>query len=192
MLEIEIKYALPHLESVRELLIQLGAECVGTQLEDDTYLKPPDRDFAQTDEALRLRLIGDQLMVTYKGPRRSGITKSRQEIELPLLTTLSEALEFFQALRYQVVATIHKEREIFQLNRDGFTIHACLDCVRGLGDFIELEVLASEEQETRIQPLLNQLSQQLHLSRMEPRSYLEMLLLLNPAGESRFVNGSAA
>ena len=44
----------------------------------------PCRDFAQTDEALRIRTVGDTSFVTYKGPKLDATTKTRRELELPL------------------------------------------------------------------------------------------------------------
>ena len=50
---------------------------------EDIYLNHPARDFAETNEAFRIRRISDENRITYKGPRRSGPTKTREEIEIP-------------------------------------------------------------------------------------------------------------
>ena len=52
--------------------------------EADHYFNAPDRDFARTDEAFRLRRIGAANFVTYKGPKRDAQRKMRTEIEVPL------------------------------------------------------------------------------------------------------------
>ena len=52
--------------------------------QEDIYLSHPSRDFRVTNEALRIRRIGDENRITYKGPRLSGPTKTREEIEISL------------------------------------------------------------------------------------------------------------
>ena len=42
------------------------------------------RDFAQTDEALRIRQVSGANQITYKGPKIDEATKTRREIEIPL------------------------------------------------------------------------------------------------------------
>src|SRR3954463_7377354 len=81
--EVEVKYrAVDHDDLVRRLL-QMGATSSGAMDQEDTYLSHPARDFAQTNEAFRIRRLGDENRITYKGPRRSGPTKTREEIEIP-------------------------------------------------------------------------------------------------------------
>ena len=50
----------------------------------DRYFAHPSRDFARTDEALRLRRIGEFNFITYKGPKLDATTKTRREIEIGL------------------------------------------------------------------------------------------------------------
>ena len=47
----------------------------------DRYFAHPCRDFARTDEALRLRRDGDDVAITWKGPRIDAATKTRRESE---------------------------------------------------------------------------------------------------------------
>ena len=47
----------------------------------DTYFSHPARDFAATDEALRIRSIDQENFVTYKGPKLDATTKTRREID---------------------------------------------------------------------------------------------------------------
>ena len=77
MLEVEAKYRLPDPTAVESRLREWGAVLVADHAEADHYLNAPDRDFARTDEALRLRRIGEQNFLTYKGPRRDATSKTR-------------------------------------------------------------------------------------------------------------------
>ena len=54
-LEIEIKVKVPSLDPIRKKLLANGAELIADQVEHDLYYNAPHRDFAVTDEALRIR-----------------------------------------------------------------------------------------------------------------------------------------
>ena len=77
--EVEIKFRAADLEALGRRLLSLGAEPIGTSEQEDLYLAHPSRDFASTDEALRLRRVGDMNRITYKGPKLGGPTKTREE-----------------------------------------------------------------------------------------------------------------
>ena len=82
--EVEQKFPVADMRAIREGLAALGAEVAAPQEEVDLYFAHPVRDFAATDEALRLRQKGPQNRITYKGPKIDTTTKTRREIELPL------------------------------------------------------------------------------------------------------------
>src|SRR6476619_4596033 len=81
--------------------------------QSDQYFAHPCRDFATTDEALRIRVVGDQSFVTYKGPKIDKTTKTRQEIELPLDPADRDGSRFaslLAALGFTPVAVARKRR----------------------------------------------------------------------------------
>lgn len=188
MLEVEAKFPLPDATIVEARLIALGAILVADHLEVDRYLNAPDRDFSRTDEALRLRSIGDENILTYKGPRRDATSKTRTEAEVacPLGTTSAEAfLELFRHLGYRATAIVRKRRKIYEWKRDGFTMHACLDDVESVGQFIELEIVAEESEYAAARETVFLVAKELALGPTETRSYLEQLLghTVRPGGE---------
>src|SRR5579883_1372511 len=77
--EVEVKYRSADHDQLRRLLLELGAREDAPVDQEDVYLRHPSRDFAQTHEALRLRHIGAENRITYKGPRFPGPTKTREE-----------------------------------------------------------------------------------------------------------------
>jgi hypothetical protein len=77
---------------------RLGGRSADTVTQVDQYFNHPARDFAQTDEALRLRRVGEVNFITYKGPKLDAITKSRHEIELPLPSGDAAATGFAELL----------------------------------------------------------------------------------------------
>jgi adenylate cyclase, class 2 len=179
MLEVEAKYRLTDAPAVEARLRDWGATLVADHAEADHYLNAPDRDFARTDEALRLRRIGERTFLTYKGPRHDATSKTRTEVEVscpPGDGPAEEFLKLFRHLGYRPVAVVRKRRRIFEWTRDGFVMHACLDDVDGVGQFIELEIVADESRLEVARATVFRTAAELGLGPSEPRSYLEQLL----------------
>ncbi len=179
MLEIEQKF---HTDNWADLLITLknwGANPTANHRETDRYFNAPDRDFAQTDEVLRLRTIGSQSILTYKGPKRNGPIKTRKEIELPLAVHESseqDAVDWILALGYRPVAIVGKSRAIHSFVRDQLTVNICFDEVDNVGRFVEVEVVAEEADATAAAALVATVANELGLHTPEPRAYLKMTL----------------
>ena len=179
MLEVEVKYAGADFAALERRLREWGAREDPPRSDADHYFNAPDRDFAVTDEALRLRRIGDRNFVTYKGPKRDAQTKTRTEIEVPFAPGGQAAEDFARLLvqlRYRPVAVVRKARRLFHLRRGDFALEVTLDDVEEVGRFAELEIQAPEEQLDAARNVLLQTAAELGLSANERRSYLELLL----------------
>jgi adenylate cyclase class 2 len=178
MLEVELKFPVPDHDALAEKLRQLGGVAGPPIAEVDHYVNAPDRDFAHTDEALRLRRIGPANRVTYKGPKLDTQTKTRTEVEVALADgdqPAADLLRLLTLLGYRPTAEVRKRRQIWHLHRAGFDVQVCLDDVAGLGRFAELEIIAAPEQLDAARAVLLQLAGDLGLSGSERRSYLQML-----------------
>ncbi len=179
MLEVEVKYAGADFAALERQLRQWGASEDPPRTDADHYFNAPDRDFAATDEALRLRRIGEGNFVTYKGPKRDALTKTRTEIEVALAPGDAAAADFGRLLvhlGYRPVAVVRKARRLFHLRRDGFALEVTLDDVEGVGRFAELEIQAPEEQLDAARDVVLRTAADLGLTAGERRSYLELLL----------------
>lgn len=179
MLEVEMKFPAPDSAELERRLAGCAARLHETVHEADHYHNAPDRDFARTDEALRLRRIGPANFVTYKGPKRDTLTKTRTEIEVPLAEGDHAAEDFLKllgSLGYRPVAVVRKERRIYTLERGGYHVEVCLDNVESVGRFAEVEIMAPEEELPKARQVLMDLAAELGLSGSERRSYLELLL----------------
>ncbi|QSG14591.1 class IV adenylate cyclase [Halapricum desulfuricans] len=137
MYEVELKLRADH-DRVRERLEALAAERVQSLTQADTYYDAPHRDFAATDEAVRVReetRDGDRVTrITYKGPKIEAESKTREELE----TTVGDGetvRELFESLGFEPVATVRKDREYFTVS--GLTV--TLDTVEDVGEFVEVE-----------------------------------------------------
>jgi adenylate cyclase class 2 len=179
MLEVEIRYRYADRPALVARLQGLGGTLAETRTDVDQYFNAPDRDLKATDEAFRLRRVGEQNCLTYKGPKRDAETKTRTEIEVPLADgadAAAGATAILLALRYRPVVVVRKARQVYRFTRGGFAMEACLDDVERVGSFIELEILAEEDRYEPAKAVLMQTAAELGLTEKETRSYLGMVL----------------
>jgi adenylate cyclase class 2 len=187
--EVELKFPLVNVAAVEKALGRLSATVRPPIDQADLYFAHPSRDFALTDEALRLRREGDAVAITWKGPRLGQEAKTRREIELPLAgivaaagaeATLAAWGELLEALGFRRVWEVLKRRRRSEVSWQGSTIEVAIDTVTGLGDFLELEILASAAEIPLALASLQSLAAEIGLGQPERRSYLEMLLAARP------------
>ena len=153
MYEVEVKVEAEH-GPVRERLDEIGAEPLGSVHQHDTYYDHPVRDFAETDEALRLRResstgdaeagstavdVSTVATLTYKGPLVDDASKTREEVETG--ADDPESMDaILRAVGFEAAVEVEKERERFAT--DGYVV--ALDSVAGLGEFVEVEAEGEE------------------------------------------------
>ena len=177
--EVELKFRAADLTAFSRKLAERNCAVLPAHAESDLYFAHPARDFARTDEALRLRRKGEENFITYKGPKIDAATKTRREIELPLGSG-AEAFQSWKALLEAVgfrgVAEVRKSRRKAAIPWQGRTVEASLDDVEGVGAFVELELVVDESDLEAAKACILSLAQSLDLTQSERRSYLEMLL----------------
>jgi len=167
MYEVEVKVPADH-DAVRERLAEAGATAEGTVAQADTYFDAPHREFAETDEAFRVRRVatateafdqragdvpdivdaildGDagtdaEARVTYKGPLVEAESKTREEFETGVEGG-AEMREILERLGFEPAAVVRKVRERYRL--DDFTV--LLDAVEGVGEYVEIETEVESE-----------------------------------------------
>lgn len=148
MIEVEVKAHAPNLDEIEEKIVQIGACRVREEYQEDVYFNAPHRDFAQTDEALRIRKIksgnSEEIYITYKGAKMDKISKTRKEIEVAVEDPLKVA-DIFQNLSFRPVATVRKNRIIYTMGELIIT----LDEVQGVGSFVEIEKETEEGEDTK-------------------------------------------
>jgi len=135
-------------DRVREALEAADADRLGTVTQVDTYYDHPVREFAETDEALRVRREshnGDaESVLTYKGPLVEAASKTRREVE----TGVEDADDLdaiLESVGFEATATVRKERTRYEL--EGYTVS--LDTVSGLDEFVEVETEAETVEPAR-------------------------------------------
>ncbi|MEM1305123.1 MAG: class IV adenylate cyclase [Planctomycetota bacterium] len=177
MLEVELKFPITEASPLLTRLDALGAVAGDAVTQSDAYYNHPSRDFAVTDEALRIRMVGDDSRITYKGPRQGTLAKTRFEIELPLAEQTAEGwADVLTKLGFRHVATVTKRRAVYILERTGRRFEVSVDEVDRLGTFAEVETLAEPADREAAEQAVQELAADLGLTTVESRSYLELLL----------------
>ncbi len=179
MLEVEVRYRTSDRPGVISRLLALGAELAQDRIDIDQYFNAPNRDLKLTDEAFRLRRIGNTNCLTYKGPKRDTETKTREEIEIALGEGDEVAIDagrMLTALGFTPVVLVKKKRLVYRFTRGVFAMEACFDDVESVGPFVELEILAEEEHYEAAKAVLLQTAGELGLTEKETQSYLGMVL----------------
>ena len=159
MYEVEMKVRAGGVET-RAQLREAGASLSRVVFQEDTYYDAPHRDFAETDEALRMRReatlapdaptavegVMDALddgafdtRVTYKGPLVDDASKTREEFETGVADGETMA-RVFSELGFAPAATVAKRREFWALDDVTVTV----DDVADLGTFVEAETETDE------------------------------------------------
>jgi adenylate cyclase, class 2 len=177
--EVEQKFRVTDVQAIRSQLDALGVQWHEPIHQLDHYFNHPARDFGQTDEALRLRQVGEQNFITYKGPKIDATTKTRRELELPLPSGADIPRQFSElltALGFVAVAIVRKTRQPGSLAWSAHPVEVALDDVQDLGSFVELELSADDRNLDAAKAALASLAERVKLVASERRSYLELLL----------------
>ncbi len=146
MIEVEIKLPVKSIEEVKAVLLENGFHKDKHIREHDIYFDG-ERHIKDHGEALRIRETtnaetgGTAAQMNFKGQKMDRITMTRRELEMEIGCAeiginILKAIGFFP-----VIPEVVKDREMLVCN----DITACLDRVKGLGDFLELEILTEEE-----------------------------------------------
>lgn len=189
MYEVEQKFRVADPAALEAKLVGLAARFREPVEQVDRYFAHPCRDFVKTDEALRLRRVGDDVATTWKGPRIDSATKTRLELELGLApvpplpggprggqATLDRWTELLEALGFRRVRDVAKRRRAARVHWQGTEVEAALDRVAGIGDFLELELQAAEGELPLATACIESLARTLGCTEIERRSYLELVI----------------
>lgn len=156
-MEVEVKLKVAH-SNFLEMLDSIGLEyeIAGSYIQEDIYLDFNDCRLLLRDSALRVRLSGGSISITYKGPRRlENGEKIREELEafigsaecddilrrigIPLKCP-HDLMSLLESLRnFSVSERVRVKKVRTELRLKGFRQRIYLDRVEGLGEFVEIE-----------------------------------------------------
>ena len=176
MIEVEVKAKIRSFDEMRKRLDEINAVKVKTEHQEDRYFNSPVRDFAQTDEALRIRETKSEekhnLFITYKGPKIDAKSKTREEVEMGI-EDADKASKIFENLGFNEVRTVVKDREYYQYEN----YEISLDNVHGLEPYMEIEISLEDNSDySKAQESIFELFEKLGITDgFERTSYLELL-----------------
>ena len=176
MIEVEVKAKIDDFKEMEEKLENIGAAKSKTEFQEDIYFASPIVDFAQTDEALRIRTTNNDTFITYKGPKLNDKAKTRKEVEMTIENS-EKAADIFKEIGFMEVRTVRKNRQYYTY--ENFEIS--LDDVEGLNPYMEIEIaLDDSEDYSQAQDEIFKLFEKLGITDgFERTSYLELLENLN-------------
>ena len=161
MIEVEMKIKVNDKVKIEEKLLQHGFELGDMVSESDLYYDNTAHEMRINDKALRIRSCENltagsrESYLTFKGPKLDQISMTRKEVEIKI-DDENSGKEFLKALGYQLIAPVRKTRQYLYKGE----ITACIDQVENLGDFLELEIVTTEEErETALDTLVKLLNQ---------------------------------
>ena len=187
-IEVEIKLKIRDKNRLIESLRDVGFQQGDLVLESDVYYTSRHHDFEKLDEALRIRSIQNlstgekSSVITFKGAKTDKRSMTRKELE----TEVGDpkiAREILESIGFTPVPSVEKERQHFYMQK----ITACVDRVKNLGDYLELEKMVDvEEEKTEALQELEEVLQRLGYSMEDTTrtSYLSMLMKQKQITES--------
>ncbi|UUX91841.1 class IV adenylate cyclase [Methanoplanus endosymbiosus] len=169
--EVESKNRVESIDGIKQILEMNNAGYLGVSMQDDMYYNSLIRDYAKTDEALRIRNTGESAELTYKGPKvKTAGVKAREEYNV----TISSAVDMEKILTrtgFFISRGVQKRREEYSFM--GATI--ALDIVEGLGHFVEIEIISEDKDSAALE--INKIKEFLGIdSDNISTSYLEMII----------------
>ena len=154
-IELERSYILDEVEEKRiiEKIKQEKFKLVSEEVEEDTYFSDEDLYFVKNRICLRTRKINDNyLELTYK-PKSTEETEKygKKEVNIELKVKDYDDIKYIiKQLGYIEYISFKKYRTTYSKSINGIERNIMLDELKGIGKFIELEVLSEKEDKQKI------------------------------------------
>lgn len=148
MIEVEIKLKISDPDDIKNKLLTLGFSEHEFLTETDTYFDNKNGDIRNSDKALRIRETINHTtnkhfcQVNFKGEKYDNKSMTRPEFET-CVENADALLNIINGIGfYSVEPKVIKMRHVL-INS---TMKAYIDSVKGLGDFLELEIVTDNEE----------------------------------------------
>ncbi|MFA5999602.1 MAG: class IV adenylate cyclase [Candidatus Paceibacterota bacterium] len=153
MNEIEVKAKLKDKEAVMNRLKEMGLKIHASKYQKDTIYWPNDikdpsgRLFGRNFLRIREQKIGEnkKILFTLKQQLKSSLDSIEHELEIKE-EDIPKMFEIFELLDFYKYITVEKERTTAKMG----DVEICIDDVKGLGSFIELEKFGEVGQADKI------------------------------------------
>ena len=173
-IELERSFILNEIEEkrIREKIKQENFKLVSEEIEEDTYFSDKDLYFVKNRICLRTRKINDNyLELTYK-PKSTEETEKygKKEVNIELKIKDYEDIKYIiKQLGYIEYVSFKKYRTTYSKNFNGIERNIMLDELKGIGKFIELEVLSEKEDKQKMISELERFLDEFECSNLEKK-----------------------
>lgn len=180
-MEIETRARIKNLDDIEQKIIKLGGGLIKEKEQMDEYFGEI-KLYQKIGYSflMRVRDEGDKKFLTYKGAKlkKDGIW---EEYEFEIDDT-KKAAKMLRDMGLEKIIVVKKRRKTYAL--DGLTL--CLDHIQGLGSFIEIECLDSEDfNKRKIRSLMQRLG--IKKDQLLDKGYVTMLLARNNSPYSKYI-----
>jgi adenylate cyclase class 2 len=144
-MEIEVKAKVEDLEEVKRKLIELGAEFTHSNQQDDSFFKPKGREMEDQgpgSRIIRIRKQEDRSFLTMKEMTDTSGVWGEHETEIG---NPEETRDMLMKMDYSHLFDLNKVRENGKF--DGMNL--CLDDIKQLGKYLEVEIIGENHQEAK-------------------------------------------
>ncbi|MBW2996044.1 class IV adenylate cyclase [Candidatus Woesearchaeota archaeon] len=174
MIEVEIKARISNVDDIKKKLNQIRAKFLKTEKQIDKVFGHPrfldsEKKIIEGGFVARIRVVDDNHTLEFKEIlRQNGGVEIKSELK-----DLNTGVEFLNKLNFKEKFTVSKSRDHYSYNN--FAI--CLDNVKQLGNFIEIEkiVTSSEEKENARKRCLDLLNTLAPNSEIEDKKYGDLI-----------------
>ncbi len=143
MQEIEIKFRIDNREQLLSKLESLHSHFSEPVKQKDIIFVPDLNDTANGEGKIfiRIRRQNEKKIITLK--KQSKVIMQNKEIEFGI-SDIDKAYDFLETIGFKEWVTVEKTR--IETTYQEFNL--CIDQVKRLGDFVEIEILSEEENQT--------------------------------------------
>ena len=157
---------------IQEKIKQEGFKLVSEEIEEDTYFSDKELNFVKNRVCLRTRKINDDhLELTYK-PKSTEETEKfgKKEVNIELNVKDYEDIKYIiKQLGYIEYVSFKKYRTTYSKNVDGIERNIMIDELKGIGKFIEFEVLSEKEDKQKMLSELENFLDEFECSNLEEK-----------------------
>ena len=178
MIETELRIRVNDVNKLEKKLTLIGCEYKKTEWQKDTYYDNDVHEIRNTDRAIRLRQIrlndaqNITCFVTFKGINMDHVSNVREENEYEISDLDEYKRKFLQLGYHPVSPEVEKIRKEYKYG----DITVCIDNVKNIGIFMEMEKISeeySEESKKELKELLELLGYEIDDNIKD--SYLDIL-----------------
>ena len=157
---------------IQEKIEQEGFNLISEEVEEDTYFSDQELNFVKNRVCLRTRKINDDyLELTYK-PKSTEETEKfgKKEVNIELKVKDYEDIKYIiKQLGYIEYVSFKKYRTTYSKNVNGIERNIMIDELKGIGKFIEFEVLSEKEDKQKMLSELENFLDEFECSNLEKK-----------------------